>query len=216
MTELDFDKLGQIFDSILEGWENLSPEQKSEVQNRVNSAIEDSGSTDSGDDEKSEFQRRGSAMATAGAILEASGAVLVLGVATAPVGAVLIALGSMFLFFGLIGSTISVKRAKDIGSWLSSKHPKAYAIFCNNPAIIYGSSYYLNQSGPWYLMDSCSVDGMLTAGSDGIVASGDITSAAFIPDYPSWATDSSTSSTSSGSSLVKFGLVAGAAYLIFK
>jgi len=219
MTELDFDKLGEIFESIREGWEKLTPEQKAEIQNKVDSAIEDSGASEAGTEDESEFQRRGSQWAAAGAILETAGALSLLGVVTAPAAPVLFGLGAAFVLFGLIGKNISVERAKDIGSWLSSKHPKAYAIFCANPALLYGNVYWLNQAGPWYMMDSCSVNSdMLTAGSAGIVAPGDITSAATIPDYPNWASSSSSSSSSSSNSsnLLKLGLVAGAAYLILK
>ena len=67
------------------------------------------------------------------------------------------------------------------------------------------------------MMDSCPVDSdMLTVGPSGLVSAAEVAAAgAFeMPDYPSWATDSSSSSSSSYG--VKIGLAALAAYLVFK
>ena len=220
MTELDFDRLGAAMKSLRSAWDSLTPEQKAETLNKVDSVMSDAGAEEAdaaGTSGQSEFQRMGAAWLKAAAIFETSAALALIGVATAPAAPVLAAMGVICFIWGTLGKTITVERAKDIGSWLASKHPKAYAIFCENPGLLYGSGVMRNNpDGPWYMMDSCPVESdMLTAGFAGIVAPGDITSAASIPDYPSWATDSSSSSSSS-SSLLKFGLIAGAAYLILK
>ena len=218
MTELDFDRLGNAMESLRSAWDSLTPEQKADALNKVDSAMSDAGAEEAnaaGSTDQSEFQRMGAAYLKAAGYLELAAVASLLAVATAPAAPFFAAMGVICLIWGTLGNTITVQRAKDIGSWLASKHPKAYKIFCENPGLLYGEGVMrMNPDGPWYMMDSCSVDGMLTAGSAGIVAPDDITSAASIPDYPSWVTSSSSSSSSS--SLIKFGLIAGAAYLIFK
>lgn len=219
MTELDFDRLGAAMESLRSAWDSLTPEQKADTINKVDSVMSDVGAEEAdaaGTSDQSEFQRMGAVWLKAAGALETSAALALVFVATAPAAPVLAALGVLCFIWGTLGMTISIQRAKDIGSWLASKHPKAYKIFCENPGLLYGGGVMaMNPEGPWYMMDSCAVDSdMLTAGSAGIVSPFDITSAASIPDYPSWV--SSSSSSSSSSSLIKFGLIAGAAYLILK
>ena len=220
MTEIDFDRLGSTMESLRSAWDNLTPEQKADVANKVDAAMTDAEAEDAdaaGSSSQSEFQRRAEIFKNVGAYLELAAVLSALAVVTAPAAPVLVAFGAVFLLFGQIGESITIERARDIGTWLATKHPKSYAIFCNNPGLLYGElAYRRNPEGPWYMMESCALDSdMLTVGPGGIVAPGDITSAASIPDYPSWATDSSLSSSSS-SNLIKFGLIAGAAYLILK
>jgi len=220
MTEIDFDRLGSTMESLRSAWDSLTPEQKADVANKVDSAMTDGGveeADSAGTSSQSEFQRRAESYKKVGAYLELASVLALLGVVTAPAAPVLAAFGTVFLLFGKIGESITIERARDIGTWLATKHPKSYEIFCNNPGLLYGElAYRRNPEGPWYMMESCALDSdMLTVGPGGIVAPGDITSAASIPDYPSWATDSSLSSSSS-SNLIKFGLIAGAAYLILK
>jgi len=218
MTELDFDRLGNAMENLRTAWDSLTPEQKADALNKVDSAMSDAGAEEAdaaGSTDQSEFQRMGAAYLKAAGYLELAAVASLLAVATAPAAPFLVAMGTICLIWGTLGNTITIQRAKDIGSWLAAKHPKAYAIFCENPGLLYGEGVMrMNPDGPWYMMHSCSVDGMLTAGSSGIVAPGDITSAASIPDYPNWVRSSS--ATDSSSSLVKFGLIAGAAYLILK
>ena len=221
MTELDFDQLGDIAEKIVTVWDSLTPEQKVEVQNRVSTSLEEAGAEEAGTETQSEFQRRGKAFSTAGVILGLAGSLLVLGVATAPVGATLIAIAPAFLLFGRLGESISIDRAKDIGAWLAAKHPKAYSVFCNNPQLLYGNVYFLNVEGPWYMMDSCSIDtDLLMVDPSGLMSPAEIAAGgvgASMPEYPSWAeSNSSSSSSSSSSNLLTLGLVAGAAYLVFK
>lgn len=221
MKEVDFDKLGQLVDGLRDAWDKLTPEQQAEVSNKVDAALTDAGGEEADKDapaDESEFQRRANVFYIAGGILEVAAVVAAATVAGAPLAIPMSTIGGVFLLLGRFGESIDVQKAKDIGSWLATKHPKAYAIFCKHPNILYGYLYYANKEGPWYMMDSCSIDSeMLTVGPGGLVSAAEIAAGggASMPDYPSWVETSSYSSSSS-SNLLTLGLVAGAAYLILK
>ena len=221
MTELDFDRLGNAIENVRIAWNSLTPEQKAEVSNKVSSAMTDAGAEEedaAGTSDESEFQRMGKAYIKAGGYFELLAVLSGLAVVTAPMAPIFVAIGTMFIIWGTLGSSITVQRAKDIGTWLAAKHPKAYKIFCENPGLLYGDAVMgRNPDGPWYMMDSCSIDTeMLTVGPSGLVSAAEIAAGggASMPEYPSWA--ESNSSSSSSSNLLTLGLVAGAVYLVFK
>ena len=221
MTEIDFDRLGSTMESLRSAWDSLTPEQKADVANKVDSAMTDGGveeADSAGTSSQSEFQRRAESYKKVGAYLELASVLALLGVVTAPAAPVLAAFGTVFLLFGKIGESITIERARDIGTWLATKHPKSYEIFCNNPGLLYGElAYRRNPEGPWYMMESCTLDSdMLTVDPSGILSPAEVAAGGgfAMPEYPSWATDSSSSSSSS--TAVKIGLVGLAAYLLLK
>jgi len=210
LSEKDFEGFASMLEELGAKWDSLDAQQKDDLTATAQAALSDAGDWQLSEG-KSEFERNGAILTSAGSALQLAGVGLALTVVGAPFAAAVGALGTVWKWMGRAASQLTIERTVALGLWLSTRTPKFYGMFCDDPSLFYGMIYNISDPNGFYLISSCPWYGGKNSGI--ATTLGIVTGDASDMAKPPW---SVSSSDSSSSGYAKWLLAAGAAWALFK